>query len=59
MSSAQMSQNSQTKSPTELTGPARAAWLKARRRRNWAIFAVLISFIVTVYFVAMVRMGGL
>ncbi|GAB5468525.1 MAG: hypothetical protein Kilf2KO_15550 [Rhodospirillales bacterium] len=47
------------KDPTELTGPARSHWLKERRRRNWAIFLALISFIVAVYFVAMVRMGGL
>lgn len=57
-----MSQNSpgrSSQSPTELTGAAREAWLKARKRRNWAIFFALISFIVAVYFVAMVRMGGL
>lgn len=54
-----MSKKPQTNSPAELTGPARAAWLKARKRRNWAIFLALLSFIVAVYFVAMVRMGGL
>ena len=54
-----MSKTPETPSPTELTGPDRKAWLRQRRRRNWAIFLALISFIVAVYFVAMVRMGGL
>ena len=38
--------SSNRKTPSALTGSARAAWLKARKRRNWAIFLVLISFIV-------------
>ncbi len=54
-----MRQEPQRKSPTELTGDERAHWLRQRRRRNWAIFGALITFIVAVYFVAMVRMGGL
>ena len=45
--------------PTTLQGAERERWLKQRRRRNWAIFAALVTFIVVVYFVAMVRMGGL
>ncbi len=54
-----MSQKSERANPANLKGPERRAWLKARKRRNWAIFLALMSFIVAVYFVAMVRMGGL
>ncbi len=29
-----------------------------RRAKNWAIFAALMGFVLIVYFVALVRMGG-
>lgn len=31
---------------------------RKRRVKNWALFAVLLTFVVVVYFVAIVRMGG-
>ncbi len=59
MTETTMTQDPPRKDPTELSGDERAHWLRQRRRRNWAIFSALITFIVAVYFVAMVRMGGL
>ncbi|WP_277345438.1 hypothetical protein [Pelagibius litoralis] len=32
--------------------------LRQQRRKNWALFAILITFIVVVYFVSIIRMGG-
>ena len=32
---------------------------RSRRWRNWAIFAALVGFVVLVYFVALIKMGGL
>ncbi|MBC6405710.1 MAG: hypothetical protein GDA41_08325 [Rhodospirillales bacterium] len=53
-----MAQKEQIESPTGFTGANREKWLRERRRRNWAIFLSLIAFVVAVFFVAMVRMGG-
>ena len=36
----------------------RAAFRRARRGRNWALFAILVTFAVLVYIVSLVRMGG-
>ena len=30
---------------------------RRRKRRNWALFAVLLAFVVLIYFVSIVRMG--
>ena len=32
--------------------------LRQQKRKNWAIFAVLVIFVVVVYFVSIIRMGG-
>jgi hypothetical protein len=32
--------------------------LRRLRMRNWALFAVLVAFVVIVYLVSIVRMGG-
>lgn len=32
--------------------------LRKRKRRNWAVAAVLVAFVVIVYLVSLVRMGG-
>ncbi len=32
--------------------------LRQQKRKNWAIFAVLVTFVVVVYFVSIIRMGG-
>jgi len=29
-----------------------------RRVKNWALFGVLVAFVVVVYFVSIIRMGG-
>jgi len=31
---------------------------RRRRARNWALFALLLAFVVIVYFVSIVRMSG-
>ena len=31
---------------------------KRQRMKNWALFAVLALFVVVVYFVSIIRMGG-
>lgn len=31
---------------------------RKRRARNWAMFAALVAFVVIIYFVAVIRMGG-
>ncbi len=31
---------------------------KRQRMKNWALFAVLAFFVVVVYFVSIIRMGG-
>ncbi len=33
--------------------------VRQRRRRNWALLAALIAFVVVVYLVALTKMGGL
>ena len=32
--------------------------LKRQRKKNWALFAALALFVVVVYFVSIIRMGG-
>jgi len=32
--------------------------LKRQRKKNWALLAVLFAFVVIVYFVSIIRMGG-
>ncbi|WP_422365068.1 hypothetical protein [Pelagibius sp.] len=32
--------------------------MRQQKRKNWALFGVLITFIVVVYFVSIIRMGG-
>ena len=32
--------------------------MRQQKRKNWAIFAVLVTFVVVVYFVSIIRMGG-
>jgi len=32
--------------------------LKRQRRKNWALFAALMAFVVVVYIVSIIRMGG-
>ncbi len=32
--------------------------LRQQKRKNWAILAVLVTFVVVVYFVSIIRMGG-
>ena len=32
--------------------------LRKRKRRNWALAGVLVAFVVIVYLVSLVRMGG-
>lgn len=31
---------------------------RRRRVKNWALFGVLVAFVVVVYFVSLIRMGG-
>lgn len=31
---------------------------RRRRVKNWALFGVLVAFVVIVYFVSLIRMGG-
>ena len=31
---------------------------RQRRTKNWVLFAVLVAFVVVVYFVSLIRMGG-
>ena len=31
---------------------------RRRRVKNWALFGVLVAFVVVVYFVSIIRMGG-
>jgi len=39
--------------------PQSAKEFRRRRRvKNWALFAALLAFVVVIYFVAIVRMGG-
>ena len=33
--------------------------MRRRRSKNWALAAALVAFVVIVYFVSLVRMGGL
>ena len=33
--------------------------VRRRRAKNWTLFAVLLGFVVIVYLVSLVRMGGL
>ena len=44
--------------PQDPDAEARQALERRRRTRNWALFAVLLGFVVLVYFVAIVRMSG-
>jgi hypothetical protein len=40
-------------------GPGNGHEFRRRRRaKNWALFALLLAFVVIVYFVSIVRMGG-
>jgi len=31
---------------------------RRRKRKNWTVLAILVAFVVVVYFVSIVRMGG-
>jgi len=42
----------------EWTAEKRAEFRRKRRGRNWALLAVLAAFVVLVYVVALIRMGG-
>ena len=42
----------------EWTKERREDFRRKRRGRNWALLAVLVAFVVLVYFVALIRMGG-
>lgn len=33
-------------------------WLKRRRARNWAVFALLLGFCALIYVIALVKMGA-
>ena len=34
------------------------AFRRKRRAKNWAMLAALVAFVVIIYFVAIIRMGG-
>ncbi len=43
---------------TLMTDDEQKERLRQQKRKNWAIFAVLVTFVVVVYFVSIIRMGG-
>ena len=47
-----------TKETDKSGRPSRSEVHRRQRVKNWAILAVLVMFVVLVYFVAIVRMGG-
>jgi len=47
-----------TKDADKSGRPSRSEVHRRQRVKNWAILAVLVTFVVLVYFVAIVRMGG-
>ena len=43
---------------TVMTDDEEKERLRQQKRKNWTIFAVLVTFVVVVYFVSIIRMGG-
>ena len=43
---------------TLMTDDEQKERLRQQKRKNWAILAVLVTFVVVVYFVSIIRMGG-